>query len=85
MQCYIYKSLKKAELYLYIDNKDDFSKVPETLISGLGVPEFVMELELSPKKKLAREDVNKVMASLKDKGFFIQMPPVLVRTPENIQ
>lgn len=85
MQSYIYKSLKKAELYLYINNKDDFSKVPETLVSDLGVPEFVMELELSPKIKLAREDVNKVMASLKDKGYFIQMPPVIVRAPDNIQ
>jgi len=31
MQCYIYKSLKKDELYLYLNKKDDFSELPETL------------------------------------------------------
>jgi len=85
MKCFIYKGTKKAELYLYINNKDDFSNVPETLFSSLGVLEFVMELELSREKKLAKEDVNKVMVSLKDKGYFIQMPPVKISVPDKIQ
>jgi uncharacterized protein YcgL (UPF0745 family) len=85
MKCFIYKGTRKAELYLYIDSKDDFSNVPEALFSGLGVPEFIMELELSPEKKLAREDVNKVIVSLKDKGYFIQMPPVKINSPDKIQ
>jgi len=85
MRCFIYKGTKKAELFLYITNKDDFSNVPETLFASLGAPELVMELELTPERKLARVDVNKVMASLKDKGYFIQMPPVPIRTPDKIQ
>ena len=85
MQCFIYKGTKKAELYLYIENKDDFSKVPETLFANLGVPEFVIKLDLTPERKLAREDVNKVMASLKDKGYFIQLPPVKISPPDKIQ
>lgn len=78
MQCYIYKSVKKAELYLYLEKKDDFSKIPEALLNGLGKTEFVMDLEITPERKLAREDVNKVLASLQDKGFFIQMPPTII-------
>ena len=85
MQCFIYRGTKKAELFLYIDNKDDFSKVPETLFASIGVPEFVMELELTPARKLARVDVNKVMSSLIDKGYFIQMPPVKISMPDKIQ
>jgi uncharacterized protein YcgL (UPF0745 family) len=78
MQCFIYKSLKKSELYLYIEKKDDFSKIPETLLNSFGRLEFVMDLELIVDLKLAREDVNKVLASLKDKGFFVQIPPTTI-------
>ncbi len=78
MQCFIYKSLKKSELYLYVEKKDDFSKIPETLLNSFGRLEFVMDLELLADLKLAREDVNKVLASLNDKGFFVQMPPTII-------
>ena len=77
MLCFIYKSLKKDELYLYLDKKDDFSSVPETLFKSLGRLQFVMELQLSPERKLAREDVSKVISNLQNKGFFVQMPPVM--------
>lgn len=75
MHCFIYKSLKKDYLYLYIVKRDDFSKVPDALVSSLGKMEFVMDLMLSPERKLAREDVGKVIESLKEQGFFVQLPP----------
>ena len=78
MQCFIYKSLKKEELYLYLDKKDDFSDIPEPLFNSLGRIKFVMELEITPERKLAREDANKVLSSLQDKGFFVQMPPTII-------
>jgi hypothetical protein len=34
-----------------------------------------MTLELTPERKLAREDSQKVLTSIKEKGFFMQMPP----------
>lgn len=80
MQCYIYKSLKKDELYLYLTKKDDFSQLPETLYQSFGRLEFVMELELTANRKLAREDSNKVIDSLNNKGFFVQMPPTLINS-----
>lgn len=78
MQCFIYKSLKKEELYIYIDKQDDFSAVPEALLQNMGKLLFVMELELSPERKLAREDASKVIQHIKEKGFFIQMPPTVM-------
>jgi uncharacterized protein YcgL (UPF0745 family) len=75
MQCFIYKSLKKDYLYLYVTNKDDFSKVPDALFNHLGKLEFVMDLVLSPERKLAREDAGKVIESIKEQGFFVQLPP----------
>ena len=77
MQCFIYKSLKKAELYLYVNKKDDFSELPAALLQSVGKLEFVMALELTPERKLARENSEKVLASLQEKGFFLQMPPTV--------
>ena len=85
MQCFIYKSLKKEYLYLYVNHKDDFSNVPEALFETFGNMEFVMELTLSAERKLAQVDAEKVIASLKEKGFFVQMPPVKVEAPLKIQ
>lgn len=85
MLCFIYKSLKKEELYLYLDKKDDFSALPEALLQSVGRLEFVMELELTPERKLAREDSAKVLAGLTEKGFFLQMPPTLVPAAQLIQ
>jgi uncharacterized protein YcgL (UPF0745 family) len=76
MIAYIYKSRTKDELYLYISKKDDFSQVPQTLYNSMGKePVFVMEVELSPDRKLAREDVNTVIKSLETQGFHVQIPP----------
>ncbi|PCJ31026.1 MAG: hypothetical protein COA90_07530 [Gammaproteobacteria bacterium] len=76
MNAYIYKSSKKDELYLYIDTKDDFSKVPQALYDSMGKePIFVMEVELSAERKLARENVNTVMKNLQSQGFHVQAPP----------
>jgi hypothetical protein len=76
MKTFIYKSTKKEELYLYIANKDDFSDIPQSLFDSMGKePVFVMELELSAERPLAREDVNKVMENLESQGFHVQMPP----------
>lgn len=76
MNCFIYKSLKKDDLYLYLSQKDDFSIMPDELFKSFGQLAFVMELQLTPERKLAKEDAGKVIASLKSKGFFIQMPPI---------
>ena len=74
MNCVIYKGSKKYDSYLYIEKEDDFSRVPDALMSMLGTLEFVMALELSPERKLAQADVEAVMAKLKDEGFYLQMP-----------
>ncbi len=78
MQCFIYKSLKKEELYLYLQNKDDFSNIPKPLLNSFGRIEFVMELEITPERKLARESSHKVLSDLQEKGFFVQMPPIII-------
>lgn len=75
IQCVVYKSSSKPDTYLYIERRDDFSRVPEVLLAMLGRLEPVMDLELSPERPLARADVRQVMAQLGEQGYFLQMPP----------
>ncbi|MDF2155292.1 YcgL domain-containing protein [Vibrio sp. CAU 1672] len=79
MLCSIYKSAKKEGTYLYIPKKDDFSQVPDTLMQMFGKPIPVMTIKLEG-RSLAQVDVEKVKASLKQDGFFLQVPP----PPENL-
>jgi uncharacterized protein YcgL (UPF0745 family) len=77
MQCFIYKSLKKQDVYLYLRNQDDFSCLPEALQGSLGKMEFVFSLEITPERKLARADPVSVIHHLNERGYFLQLPPVL--------
>ena len=81
MQCFIYKSCKKDQLYLYVAKKDDFSCVPEALLTTMGTPVYAMTLVLTPERKLAREESRVVMRNLREKGYFVQLPPVTVPAP----
>ena len=36
MFCVIYRSSKRDQTYLYVEKKDDFSRVPEELMKGFG-------------------------------------------------
>jgi len=73
--CTIYRSLKKADTYLYVEKKDDFSKVPEELMKLVGTPMLVMTMDLDGRDKLAQADLDKVKQELQDKGFYLQLPP----------
>lgn len=75
MICYIYKSPKKADTYLYMTKKDNFSDVPQPLIETFGRPTFVFTMNLSPEKTLAQADTTKVLHELETKGFYLQLPP----------
>ena len=71
----VYKSKKKADTYLYVEKRDDFSKVPEPLIDTFGQPIFVMLINLAKREQLGVADLEKVKSELNDKGFYLQIPP----------
>jgi uncharacterized protein YcgL (UPF0745 family) len=75
MLCEIYKGSKKAEMYLYVPLKGGLKDVPEILLESFGELELVMKLELTKSRKLARVDVATVLDELKQKGFYLQVPP----------
>lgn len=79
MHAYVYKSRRKQDTYLYLARRDDFAAVPEPLRVPLGVPlgvlAFVLELELTPERRLARVDAGAVREALRTQGFYVQLPP----------
>ena len=74
MKCAVFRSNKKDLTYLYLADGEKMESVPETLRKLIEPLEQVMELELSPERKLAQENVVEVMKQLDDQGWFLQMP-----------
>lgn len=75
MKCHVYKSLKKGDMYLYLAHEKQLQDLPAALTSMLGVLQFVMDLELTLDRKLARVNVATVMENLAHQGFYLQLPP----------
>ncbi|TLX59562.1 hypothetical protein DN824_04285 [Stutzerimonas nosocomialis] len=73
--CSIYKSPRKSGMYLYVDKREALARVPEALLAAFGAPQLAFEMVLTPERKLAREDIAKVLANLESQGFHLQMPP----------
>lgn len=75
MQAYVYKSLRKADTFVYLAARDDFDTIPESLRAPLGALEFVLDVALTPERKLARGNTEQVRQNLAAQGFHIQFPP----------
>ncbi len=73
--CQIFRSPRKAEMYLYVDKAEGLAKVPDTLLAQFGEPQAVMVLALDAGRKLARVQAAEVLAKIDSQGFFLQMPP----------
>ncbi|TWI05741.1 YcgL domain-containing protein [Aerolutibacter ruishenii] len=81
MQAYVYKSLTKADTYLYLAVRDEFTRLPEPLRTQLGTLQFVLEVALTPERRLAREDAATVRDNLAVRGFHLQFPPSQAQDP----
>ena len=73
----VFKSLKKLDTYLYVDKLKSFEELPSGLRDSFGQYELVLEMELSPARKLARADANQVLSDIALKGFYLQLPPTI--------
>lgn len=73
----VYKSVKVADMYLFVDQHDDLERVPPSLLQRFGRPVEAMRLELTPERRLARSEAASVLESIATRGFYLQMPPVI--------
>lgn len=75
IQVSAYRSPKKNELYVFVPQADGLEKLPKELLTMFGEPTHVIDFELTPERKMAREDAKEVYDAIQNKGFFMQMPP----------
>lgn len=73
IRCYIYRSERKADTYLYLIEKDNFSQVPDELLKVFGEAEFSFQFELTVDRSLAKEDSATVYENLKTQGYHLQL------------
>lgn len=81
MLAHVYKSPKRADTYVYLAARDDFERIPEPLRTRLGPLQFVLEVDLSPDRRLATEDPAVVRENLVARGFHLQFPPSAAGDP----
>jgi uncharacterized protein len=74
MDCFVYKSVRTSDTYIFLREEEGFDVLPDALAEQLGELAFVIALQLSPERKLAREDVQAVMRNLREQGFHLQLP-----------
>jgi len=75
MNTWIYKGSRKPDTYVYMAVEDDFSALPDSILNLMGEMQFVLEIDLGSRDKLAQADINTVKQHLEKQGFYIQMPP----------
>lgn len=73
--CQIFRSSRRAEMYLFVDKAQGLEDLPEALLAQFGEPQPVMTLLLTPTRKLARASAADVLAQIESQGFYLQMPP----------
>lgn len=72
--CEIYRCSYKEGMYLYVDEKDGLSNLPDALKKKIGQPELAMTLTVTAETKLANAKPEAILAALETQGFYLQMP-----------
>lgn len=70
----VFKSRKKADTYVFVRRGQNWENLPEALRAIFGSPEHAMDLVLTPERQLARTTAKEVLASIDEKGFYLQLP-----------
>lgn len=74
MHAYVYKSRKKTDTYVYLAARDEVARLPEPLRNQLGLLTFVLDVDITPDRKLAQADAAVVLENLTMHGFHVQFP-----------
>jgi uncharacterized protein YcgL (UPF0745 family) len=81
MHAYVYKSLRKHDTYVFLAARDDFTRLPEPVRAQLGPLQFVLDVVLTPGRRLAYSDADTVRENLVARGFHLQLPPLAAADP----
>ena len=73
----VYKSVRIADMYLFVDQREGLERVPAALLQRFGVPVEALRFELTAERRLSRSDAAVVLDALAKQGFYLQLPPTI--------
>ncbi|MBV6811400.1 YcgL domain-containing protein [Xanthomonas campestris pv. pennamericanum] len=82
MHAYVYKSQRKQDTFVYLATRDDFSCLPAAVQAQLAPLTFVLDVALTPERRLAQADAATVREALGKHGFYLQLPKTIVLAGE---
>ncbi|SBS33456.1 Protein YcgL [Marinomonas spartinae] len=71
----VFRSSKKDGMYLYVEKRVGLKEIPEDLMTRFGSGISAMTMLLTKESKLARANAESVIKDIKEKGFYLQLPP----------
>ena len=71
----VYRSPRRADTYLLTEKARGLAAVPEALFGTFGDPEPAFVFRLTAERALAQADPALVLDALREKGFYLQLPP----------
>lgn len=75
VECEVYRSRRRDEMYLYVALPIDRNSLPEALVTEFLCTNPVLKLWLDSRRKLARVSAEAVIEALRERGYYLQMPP----------
>lgn len=73
--CQVYKSGPHEETYLFVDRDKGLDEVPDELKARFQNPILVTQFKLTADRKMARANAATVIESIREQGFYLQLPP----------
>jgi uncharacterized protein YcgL (UPF0745 family) len=74
MECNIYKGKRKQDHYLFMPVTMSLDDMPGSILQMLGEMELVMKMDITGQSVLAQSDPQAVLDTIREKGFYIQLP-----------
>ena len=72
----VFRSSKHDGMYLYVEKSLGLKDIPEELMTRFGKGISAMVMLLTVESKLARANPENVIKGIREKGFYLQLPPV---------
>ncbi|AWY01026.1 hypothetical protein A8139_14325 [Marinomonas primoryensis] len=72
----VFRSSKHDGMYLYVEKSLGLKDIPEELMTRFGKGISAMVMLLTAESKLARANPENVIKGIREKGFYLQLPPV---------
>lgn len=72
----VFRSSKHDGMYLYVEKSKGLKEIPEELMTRFGKGISAMTMLLTNESKLARATPENVTKGIREKGFYLQLPPV---------